>query len=190
MARGKHAASAANRRADAARTALDHSAAELAAAKVRYRTAEAEAAKVPTLLAKIDQLQSMLDEATCPEIERLQARSAEAARTAADRFDLARGYIAQLMAGLRHYGGDQAMFATDASVVAIERLGVWESLWLVTPDRESRRGREFGRTRANREGSALFRRYRDMTDAQLAAHLLSDAENYDKVMMTLEAEGR
>ncbi|MCP5157741.1 MAG: hypothetical protein H6983_26450 [Ectothiorhodospiraceae bacterium] len=47
--------------------------------------------------------------------------------------------------------------------------------------------REFGRTESKQAGSALFRRYRCMIDVPSST---AGAENYDKVMMTLEAEGR
>lgn len=81
MARGKQAARSATRRAEAAHEHIDRLTSELVEAKFRARQTEAEAGRVPGLVALVAQLEQRLEAATSVEVERLRSRlEAEAER--------------------------------------------------------------------------------------------------------------
>ena len=77
MTKGKHATTAANRRAAIAEDRADMLSAELAEAKERARRAEAAAAAVPALKTKVADLMRQVDEGTSDKLEQ-QIHSAEA----------------------------------------------------------------------------------------------------------------
>lgn len=113
MTKGKHAVTAANRRQEAAEHRAEYLAAELAQAKERARRAEASAASVPALKAKVSDLLRQVEEGTSDKLEQERHfAEAHAATYAANIEKLAR--IA-LDAAKR---GDQGLTTEEWAVIS------------------------------------------------------------------------
>lgn len=113
MAKGKHAAAAAIRRAEAAHEHIDRLTNQLAEAKMRARAIEAEANRVPSLVAEVARLQGLAEQATSDRLvyEQEQAQRREAKLT--EQRDAAIRGLADVIGRVIEQDPDMQIIAAD-----------------------------------------------------------------------------
>ena len=170
MARGKHAAQVANRRYEGAMAAVAELADKVAVEKLRAREVEAEARRVPALVAKVADLQAQLAQATSRELEAVRGR--------VDKLEdaHARAVIALVnMINLIAKEHPDYAFITDEAIQVIESTPHLAKIRLTDLDaaRRTRRYRHAGMTSALRAETALQDNRRTQRQNDANAHGLA-----------------
>jgi len=151
MTKGKHAITAANRRAALAALKQQDIAAELAAAKARAKVNDGAAARVDVLVAEVAKLHGQLATDTAPALESMRAKMETAQAVADARFDSLVVVFARVMSHIP----DEMAVVEARDVAELRRLGVAGQVIASRMSRQSRRNVDHGRRVAGDEKESI-----------------------------------
>lgn len=159
MAKGKHAAQSAIRRAEAAHEHIDRLTDQLVDAKTRARKYEAAALRVPAMEGELLRLRTHLENMTSDQLEREREAHAQEITQFRERIAMVAMMVGGMLeeadsqgANLRMSGGAWEMFSA-----ALGPDGVNEFLMMRSMTREQSRGFASGARRNGKGAGALMR---------------------------------